>query len=207
MKTVIRNNYTPELQDYCNTLVQDKELDVIWFFDADGVFTKISATSKFTNERLGTIIGSTQLGKVSADPSGTGTVNGFAELHDEVKGLAPVAKSGDYNDLTNRPTAMKNPFPIHIGDKTYDGSTEVDATPHWGDIEGTLADQTDLQDALNGKANAGSVYLKGETYNREEIEYRIGDMIGENGTHITMTTTDPGEGSALAPNHFIGVYR
>ena len=32
----------------------------------------------------------------------------------------------------------------------------------WGDITGTLADQTDLQSALNAKANASTTYTKTE---------------------------------------------
>lgn len=40
MKTVIRNGYTPHEDDYCNTLVIDRESDTFYFFDSDGVWTK-----------------------------------------------------------------------------------------------------------------------------------------------------------------------
>lgn len=45
MRTVIRNSYTPELGDYCNTLVVDIELRKKYLFDADGVFTDITESS------------------------------------------------------------------------------------------------------------------------------------------------------------------
>lgn len=42
MKTVLRNSYNPQLGDYCNTLVVDKETGNQYLFDADGVWTLIS---------------------------------------------------------------------------------------------------------------------------------------------------------------------
>ena len=44
MKTVIRNSYTPQLGDYCNKIVVDKETNTIYFFDTDGVFTEVDNT-------------------------------------------------------------------------------------------------------------------------------------------------------------------
>ena len=42
MKTVLRNSYTPQLGDYCDTFVIDKETGNQYLFDADGVWTLIS---------------------------------------------------------------------------------------------------------------------------------------------------------------------
>ena len=42
MKTVLRNSYTPQLDDYCDTFVIDKETGNQYLFDADGVWTLIS---------------------------------------------------------------------------------------------------------------------------------------------------------------------
>ena len=41
MKTVIRNSYTPQLGDYCETIVVDKETENAYIFDCDGVFTQM----------------------------------------------------------------------------------------------------------------------------------------------------------------------
>ena len=41
MKTVIRNSYTPQLGDYCETIVVDKETENAYIFDCDGVFTSM----------------------------------------------------------------------------------------------------------------------------------------------------------------------
>ena len=41
MKTVIRNSYTPNLGDYCDTIVVDRETSKVYFFDCDGVWTEL----------------------------------------------------------------------------------------------------------------------------------------------------------------------
>lgn len=83
--------------------------------------------------------------------------------------LATVATSGSYNDLSNKPT-----IPTTLAGLTGDVSisspsggehlvydavagkwknTPSAATVSWGGVTGTLSDQTDLQNALDGKAN------------------------------------------------------
>lgn len=42
MKTVIRNWYTPATEEYCNTLVVDRETGHYYLFDSDGMYTDIS---------------------------------------------------------------------------------------------------------------------------------------------------------------------
>ena len=87
--------------------------------------------------------------------------------------MSNVAKTGDYNDLINKPTIpivgngtitikqgedVKGTFKTN---QSGDTTIEVDAievpTPEWGDISGTLSNQTDLQNALNGKVNTSSL--------------------------------------------------
>ena len=86
----------------------------------------------------------------------------------------------------------------------------------WGHVTGTLADQTDLQTVLNGKqaslstaqldaANSGITSAKVSTYDgyASTIARKANSA---DVPVITMQTTDPGEGAALAANTFIGVY-
>ena len=76
--------------------------------------------------------------------------------------LANVATSGDYNDLINTPTIP----PSIVVDQTYNASStnaqsgvavaeaisNVSGSSSWGNITGTLSDQTDLQNALDDKS-------------------------------------------------------
>lgn len=75
--------------------------------------------------------------------------------------LADVATSGNYADLTNTPTIPEQFNPIQGANMlitgtypniTFSAVAGEEFTPVWGEIQGTLADQTDLQDALDGKA-------------------------------------------------------
>ena len=53
----------------------------------------------------------------------------------KVDALAPVATSGNYNDLTNKPTiptALPNPHKLTINGTEYDGSTDVQMTIEGG---------------------------------------------------------------------------
>lgn len=81
--------------------------------------------------------------------------------------LATVATSGNYNDLSNKPTIPTTlagltgdvdiSSPTNGQHLVYDGAkwknTNSAATVSWGGIDGTLSDQTDLQNALDEKAN------------------------------------------------------
>lgn len=75
--------------------------------------------------------------------------------------LADVATSGNYADLTNTPDIPEQFNPIQGANMlitgtypniTFSAVAGEEFTPVWGEIQGTLADQTDLQDALDGKA-------------------------------------------------------
>ena len=95
----------------------------------------------------------------------------------------PTLFSGDYNDLSNKPdlsvlndTIVEptiNNFPatglvdsVYIAEDTgymyrWNGSSYTqltDQTAIWGEISGTLSNQTDLQNALDGKANNLDVF-------------------------------------------------
>ncbi|AHX01178.1 putative tail protein [Nitrincola phage 1M3-16] len=103
----------------------------------------------------------------------------------DISSLAPVATSGDYNDLTNKPDlsvleeVLVFPdfasFPptgesqkVYIAEDTgymyrWSGAEYVqltDQTAIWGQISGSLSNQTDLQNALNAKANQS--FVEGE---------------------------------------------
>lgn len=88
--------------------------------------------------------------------------------------LATVATSGSYNDLSNKPTVGNGTITITQGgvskgtfttNQSGDTTIEIDAgagNPVWGSIGGTLSNQTDLQNALDSKANSADVYTKAE---------------------------------------------
>ena len=89
--------------------------------------------------------------------------NSFISVDDAVTTdtitLADVATTGDYDDLINKPA-----IPVYTAGEGIDITNNVISntqTPAvWGNITGTLSNQTDLQNALDGKANDSNVVHK-----------------------------------------------
>lgn len=109
----------------------------------------------------------------SSSDYATSVQGGKADTAVQPGDLATVATTGDYDDLLNKPTIMTGasagdagtsglvPAPAAgdqakflQGDGTWVNPTAATA---WGNITGTLSDQTDLQNALNAKADDNAV--------------------------------------------------
>lgn len=51
MRTLVIENYTPKVRDYCNKIVVDPEKQLVYIYDCDGVWTKfISANQEGATE-------------------------------------------------------------------------------------------------------------------------------------------------------------
>lgn len=109
-----------------------------------------------------------------------------------------------------------------------------DAVAVWGGIHGDITDQNDLQDEFNEYTKTENLSPVALSNDYNDLIHQptipvVNDAtftISQNGTQlaqftansstnasanivtptITMTSTDPGEGSALAENNFVGVY-
>ena len=127
--------------------------------------------------------------------------------------LATVATTGDYDDLSNKPTIptvnngtltiQVNGTSVGTFTANQSGNTTanivVPDSATWGNITGDIADQTDLQDALNDKQDvltagtdleiiAGSGAILPDTY--EELEYIQSDGACYIDTGIISNGTD-----------------
>ena len=140
--------------------------------------------------------------------------------------LATVATSGSYSDLTNKPTLATVATSGNYNDLTNKPSIPAAQIQSDWTQSNTLA-----KDYIKNKPAFSSVATSG-SYNDLTDKPTIPTVndatltIQQNGTDvatftansstnatanitapvITMTTTDPGEGSALADNNYIGVY-
>lgn len=70
-------------------------------------------------------------------------------------------------------TQIKTLFNILAG---YAGGAAV-----WGSVDGTLADQTDLQNALNAKANSSSLGSKADQSDLDALESRVAALEADAG--------------------------
>ena len=100
----------------------------------DGAMTQKAASEAIASVKSAIEDGSVVAAKATADAAGNVIVDTYAtkgELANIGSSLAPVATSGSYNDLTDKPESLKSPFAIKVKDvegaevASYDGSAEV----------------------------------------------------------------------------------
>lgn len=193
MRTIVRNSYTPKTREYCNTIVVDKDNDVQYIFDSDGVWTKYTseiqqgATTSYVN---------------SAIASASSTLKNYADAGDTNTLAAAIA----YTDAHTTAGAATQAYvdqqdaSILAQAKTYADNMDVVTLQQANALISTATGSvtTNLEGEITALQNAlSNVAFSGQ----------FGDLLGKPDVPvITMTDVDPGEGVPLAPNHFIAVY-
>lgn len=153
--------------------------DTTWYASSN---TPQITINTFTNSSEGVIRGSTNTGQVFAENDGTGSVNGWDTLSSSV--------STNASNITSLQTAVSGKQDILTAGSNISISPQnvISATvPTVNDA--TLTIQQNGTDVATFSANS-------TTNATANITSPV----------ITMTTTDPGEGSVLAANNYIGVY-
>lgn len=128
MKTVIRNSYTPQIGDYCDTIVVDRESWIKYIFDCDGVFTEwsrgktITSLDDYREKYKDTDVFSTGVVKEKFD-SLDAIDEGLQTQIDDIKAASDVVDIvGTYADLQNYDTSKLNDNDIIkvLADETHD---------------------------------------------------------------------------------------
>lgn len=158
--------------------------------------------NQFTNAQAGIVKGSNGDGQVFAENDGTGSVNGW----DSLKGRVSTLEGAGYiteNDIsTLRTTVSTNASSINT---LSTGKADVSSLA-------TVATSGSYND-LSNKPTIPTV--NNATLTIQENGTSVGTFTANSSTNttvnitapvITMTATDPGEGSTLAANNFIAVY-
>ena len=164
-----RGNRIPDDNDYMIVLADETQDGGTWKYVYTGTWAtdgkngwqaeyQIEKTP-FTPEQQAAIdsgITSTLVGQITTNQ------NDISDINATLSGLATVASTGDYDDLLNKPTIGDGTLTIQVNGEDVQTFTanqttnvtaniEVPDSATWGNITGTLSDQTDLQNALNGK--------------------------------------------------------
>ena len=167
--------YTPNLIDTSNTSYKSLVID------ENGKIQKKQTSIVATSGAYDDLTGKPTLFS-GAYVDLTGKPNLFSGDYDDLLNL-PTLFSGNYNSLTNKPDLSVlndvviedslNDFPsvgnddfVYIAKNTgemyrWNGSSYTqltDQTAIWGQVSGTLSNQNDLQNALNGKADNSDVF-------------------------------------------------
>ena len=150
--------------------------------------------SQWTNSSTGIIKGSTAEGQIFAESDGTGSLNGYDALKSGV-----TTNTSDIATITN---VLKDKQDL----------IEDLATIRSGAAKGATAVQTETDPTVPSwaKASTKPTYAYSEITGTPTIPTKTSELTNDSGyitdaPTITVTTTDPGEGSALAENSFIFV--
>lgn len=193
MRTTIRNSYTPKTGDYCNMIVVDEDASVQYIFDSDGVWTKYTSKNQEGAP------------KSYVDARDTQVLND-AKSYADAQDALTLQAAKDYTDA-HMPEGVATTSYVDAQDATtlqaakdYADSMDVVTLGQAQDLisSATGSVTTDLGDRITNLQNSLSTVATSGSYNDLSDKPDI--------PVITMTTVDPGEGSALAANHFIAVY-
>lgn len=203
MRTVIRNSYTPQTGDYCNKIVVDQDKGVQYIFDSDGVWT--TYTSK---QQEGAP-------KFYVD-SATAAARNEAEAYADSKDAIVLQEAKDYTDThgggggsvtvdSSLSNTSENPVQNKVITLALNDKPDTSALS-------TVATSGSYNDLTN-KPTIPTVNNATLTIQKNSAE--VATFTANSSTNVTaditvpvinLTTTDPGEGSVLADNTFIGVY-
>lgn len=136
------------------------------------------------------------------------------ETKADISSLATVATSGSYSDLSNKPTSLPNPNKLTFtGASTgsYDGSSALTVnipsggggTAEWGNIGGTLSNQTDLQTALDAKADINEPHLlwSGTYFMGATHVATLSESVGDQPHGIVLHWQQYSNGAVANTNH------
>ena len=196
--------------------IYDVTNDKVWtYYTNDATWHAASNTTQitvntFTNSSEGTILGSTNEGQVFAESDGTGSVNGWDTLKGSVStntnniGSLQTAVAGKQNTLTAGSNITITGSTIAATDTTYSAGTglSLNGTTFAVDTT-TIAEKSEIPTVNNASLTIQQNGTSVATFTANSSTNTTANITSPD---ITMTDTDPGEGSVLAANNFIGVY-
>ena len=219
MRTVVRNSYTPQTGDYCNKIVIDEDKSVQYIFDSDGVFSVYTSKQQegapmfYVDSTVNAAKNELKAYADTKDAQVLQEAKDYADTHGGVQ--------KDYVDTQDQAilTEAKAYTDAHAGEGgvSQDYVDEQDAATlssaqSYADAKATTTlssakSYTDteaantLQDAKDYADGVGSATLS-------SANSAISTAISQaNIPVITLSNVDISEGSALAANHFYGVYQ
>ncbi len=166
--------------------VYDIDHNKVWtyYLNSDTWYATTNTTqvvvNQWTNASAGVVKGSTINGQIFAENDGTGSVNGWDTLVSTVNTKEPAIAAGTSSQYFR-------------GDKTW--QTLNKAAVGLSNVDNT-SDATKKSDFTGAIANGNTGFVTGGA-----AYTALADK-----AQITVTSTDPGEGSTLAAGSFIAVY-
>ena len=219
MRTVVRNSYTPQTGDYCNKIVIDEDKSVQYIFDADGVFSVYTSKQQegapmfYVDSTVNAAKNELKTYADTKDAQVLQEAKDYADTHGGVQ--------KDYVDTQDQAilTEAKAYTDAHAGE----GGVSQDYVDQQDTA--TLSSAKSYADAKdNTTLSSAKSYTDTEVANTLQNAKDYADGVGSatlssansaistaisqaNIPVITLSNVDISEGSALAANHFYGVYQ
>lgn len=196
MRTTIRNSYTPKTGDYCNKIVVDEASGAQYIFDSDGVFTTYTSKQQegaplfYVDSKAASTLNSAKSYADAQDQIILQQAKDYTDEHGGGGGGGDVTKA--YVDQQD--TATLNSAKAYADEKDVTVAAEA-ASYTDGEIAGLKTElEGEITSAMNDLAPVATSGEYDDLANKPIVPV------------INLTSTDPGEGAALAANTFIGVY-
>lgn len=195
MRTVVRNSYTPDVGDYCNTIVVDKDKGVQYIFDSDGVFS--TYTSKQQEGAPMFYVDSSV--NAAKNEMKTYTDTKSAQVLAEAKQYTD--EHGGTGDVTQAYVDAQDAATLQAA-KDY---TDSHVTP--GSVTQEYVDQHDAATLASAKSYADTQDTATLSAANTAAQAAISSAISAANVPVfTVSNVDIQEGSALPANNFYGVY-
>lgn len=207
MRTVVRNSYVPKTGEYCNTIIVDEDKGMQYIFDSDGIYS--TYTSK---QQEGAPMGYVDAKALAAiETAENFAVAKDAEVLQAAKDYTDQHSGGDvtkqYVDNQDAATlqAAKDYTDAHSG---QGGVSQQYVDDQDAATLSTAKGYTDTKVAALPTVNDATLTIQqnGTTVQTFTANSSTSKTVNITTPVITVTNTDPGEGSALAANNFIAVY-
>lgn len=207
MRTTVRNSYVPKTGEYCNTIVVDEDKGMQYIFDSDGVWT--TYTSK---QQEGAPMGYVNAKALAAQE--------LAEDYADSKDAIILQEAKDYTDAHSGGDVTKQYVDDQDAATLQAAKDYTDAHSGQGGVSQQYVDQQDASVLESAKDYADTKVAEipspnDATLTIQENGVTVQTFTANSSTNktanitvpvITVQDTDPGEGAALAANHFIAVY-
>lgn len=196
MRTIVRNSYTPKVGDYCDKIVVDEDTGTQYIFDCDGVYTTYTSKQQegapmfYVDSRVTSALNEAKSYADAQDQIILQQAKDYTDEHGGGGGGGDVTKA--YVDAQD--TNVLNSAKAYADEKDVTVATEAASY-----TDGEIADlKTELEGEITGAMNELAPVATSGEY--DDLANKPIVPV------INLTSTDPGEGTALAANTFIGVY-
>lgn len=197
MRTIIRQNYTPKVKDFCNTIIADPAHNVTYIFDQDGIWSEFEVSQVQWGKIIGSLENQEDLNKALTDLENeilekTGALNTrvdnvVSDLDDErtARESEDIYLQKEINELGDELNAEKN--------ARIQKDTQLETAIN------TKASQSDLQAEINARTQSDN-----NLQNQIDAISAASDVKDIVGTHAELESYDT---STLGENDIVKVLK